>query len=510
MAEWLYLASSSKASLQHTVSLALRHLFLWRSAFGANGQLIGNVKKLRAGDGITLAFREGGGIAAYFRAEVLPPLHPVAPGLVIDRLVGHAAAELIAAHYPESAPGEVQGLRLGELRETYFHLHGSYTGQTALRAFNPVDASRAGIESAIPPERLTSTPGRCPRTMLPTASARSRHGAAETDAGGAPDCSSLQWQVPRTSTSRVFDAYLMVDWSSAARPVTGKDSIWLAAGAWGEAGLSPDILENHSTRASATERIIFLARSWHAEGRRVLVALDFAFGYPHGFAAALGLPQRAPAWRELHAYFADGITDDGNNRHNRDAFAEACNQKVGAPGPGPFWGCHASAQTPLLTSQRLGYFTFPYPAAGGLDEFRRTDLRAQEFAVVQSVWKLNCGVSVGGQTLMGIKHLHALTTALAPHARVWPFETGWSVPEGPAIWFAELFPSLVNYSEWEADLRSARDRTQVLSCLRFAAEQEAGGTLAAFLEEPGGLGPSDTEAILGEEGWMLFLPPTGT
>jgi hypothetical protein len=136
--------------------------------------------------------------------------------------------------------------------------------------------------------------------------------------------------------------------------------------------------------------------------------------------------------------------------------------------------------------------------------------RAQAFAVVQSVWKLNCGVSVGGQTLMGIKHLHALTTALAPHARVWPFETGWSVPQEPSIWFAELFPSLVNYPEWEADLLTARDRTQVLSCLRFAAEQDAGGTLAAFLEEPGGLAPSDTEAVLGEEGWMLFLPPAGT
>ena len=30
----------------------------------------------------------------------------------------------------------------------------------------------------------------------------------------------------------------------------------------------------------------------------------------------------------------------------------------------------------------------------------------------QSVWKLNCGVSVGGQTILGIKHLDELARAV--------------------------------------------------------------------------------------------------
>jgi len=49
--------------------------------------------------------------------------------------------------------------------------------------------------------------------------------------------------------------------------------------------------------------------------------------------------------------------------------------------------------------------------------------------ITQSVWKLNCGVSVGGQTILGIS-------------------------------------VLVRDPEWEHEYEKRRDQTQVQSCLR--------------------------------------------
>jgi len=41
-----------------------------------------------------------------------------------------------------------------------------------------------------------------------------------------------------------------------------------------------------------------------------------------------------------------------------------------------------------------------------LEEWGATDVEARRQVTTQSVWKLNCGVTVGGQTILGIKHLH--------------------------------------------------------------------------------------------------------
>jgi len=299
--------------------------------------------------------------------------------------------------------------------------------------------------------------------------------------------------------ARCFDAYVMADWSSSSRPVTGRDSIWIAAGAWRDDGLRAECAENPATRVAAVRRIEALAGGWRDAGLRVLVGLDFAFGYPAGFARALGLARDVPPWRAVHAHVAAGVADDAANRHNRDAFAAACNARI-APveAPGPFWGCHAGGVGPVLTQRRRGVFDYPY---GALAEWRVTEQRARRRATTQPVWKLNCGVSVGGQTLLGIKHLHGMAERWG--ARRWPFDTGWSVPEGPAIWFAEIFPSLVSYPEWADAYAARRDRTQVLACVRHAAEQDAAGTLAAAFAAPPDLAPAERARVEREEGWIL-------
>jgi hypothetical protein len=245
---------------------------------------------------------------------------------------------------------------------------------------------------------------------------------------------------------RAFDAYIMVDWSSRSCPVTGNDSIWIASGAWSGRTFSASAPQNISTRVQAVDELRKRAVRWRDEGKRVLVGFDFAFGYPAGFGTALGLPSAGSAWKALHEHFASRVTDSLQNAHNRDAFADECNRKVGAPGP--FWGCAARAVTRSLTRQRIGFFQFPHHK---LEEWRATDLAARARVTTPSVWKLNCGISVGGQTILGIKHLDELAKVVRGHR--WPFE-GWTTPTGPAIWFAEIFPSLVRYPEWRMSTRS--------------------------------------------------------
>jgi hypothetical protein len=122
--------------------------------------------------------------------------------------------------------------------------------------------------------------------------------------------------------------------------------------------------------------------------------------------------------------------------------------------------------------------------------------------ITQSVWKLNCGSSVGGQTILGIKHLDELARAV--RGQRWPFE-GWTTPRRPAIWFAEIFPSLVQYPEGADEYKKRRDRTQVRSCIHRAAERDATGKLKGDFAKPGRLDFATLVRVEGEEGWMLWV-----
>jgi hypothetical protein len=290
----------------------------------------------------------------------------------------------------------------------------------------------------------------------------------------------------------------MVDWSSSSHPVTGNDSIWIASGMWCGHTFIADVPFNVGTRMQAMDVLKGQVAHWRDHGKRVLVGFDFAFGYPAGFATRLGLTTAEGAWKALHSYFAAYVSDCSENVHNRDAFAEGCNRKVGPPGP--FWGCAEGAANDALTQHRVGIFSFPHH---GLEEWRATDLEAKRRATTQSVWKLNCGVSVGGQTILGIKHLDELARALGAHR--WPFN-GWGITPEPAIWFAEIFPSLVHYNEWTAEYAKSRDRTQVQGCLRWAAERDRDGLLKGDFDRPSlRLDEATLAKVEDEEGWILWV-----
>ncbi len=492
MKNWIYFATAEKASLASTIEIVIDAQFLWRSAFNEKGAQIANVGGIEAGDHIVVAWRHSGAIrTAYLECTVAAPVSPVTPGVVIDKLTGPDAQMLIAAGYPINSAGEVEGIRLDNIRECYFQVQGRYGGNNAIHKLAGEDVGQLSIGATIPPEALMKPVGRI-ATYDPDPQLLARGSMLTPSAVD-------RAKVEATTGSRAFDAYVMVDWSSSSLPVTGNDSIWIASGAWSDRTFTPTSPLNVPTRLQAVD---FLRRQlllWREEGKRVLVGFDFAFGYPAGFARALGLTvSPGGAWKALHEHFAAKVTDSPQNKHNRDSFADDCNRQVGAPGP--FWGCAASSATHSLTQQHIGVFQFPHH---GLQEWRTTDNWARRRVTTQSVWKLNCGVSVGGQTILGIKHLDGLARSV--DGRRWPFE-GWSTPAGPAIWFAEMFPSLVPYpADWSDEYRTRRDRTQVRNCVRYAAERDSAGVLKGDFAKPGALDAATLAKVEGEEGWILWV-----
>src|SRR5579863_1116570 len=67
----------------------------------------------------------------------------------------------------------------------------------------------------------------------------------------------------------------MVDWSAAASPRLGRDSIWLCSLRREKGRLRQIALENIATRLAARDRLAALLAADLAAGRRVLAGFDF-------------------------------------------------------------------------------------------------------------------------------------------------------------------------------------------------------------------------------------------
>ncbi|MGE0141089.1 MAG: cobalamin biosynthesis protein CbiG [Ilumatobacteraceae bacterium] len=296
----------------------------------------------------------------------------------------------------------------------------------------------------------------------------------------------------------LFDRYVAVDWSASGRPTRGPNSIWTCVMA-GRDG-STD-LENHPTREAATRH---LAGVLAAAADRVLVAFDFAFGFPNGFARAAHLAGEPPwvaAWRHL-----DGaLVDRPDNANNRFEVAERLNARIGE-GPGPFWGTARGARVSAHLSPRRAP-GFPH---GGLVEHRlaeRAFQRAGRWPC--SVWQLTGAGSVGSQTLTGIPAVHRLRRRpdLVGRSLVWPFETG--LVDDPTqgrpdvIVHAEVWPSAVPLDE---NLHPVRDAAQVIGLCRHLRELDSRGELGALFAPD--LDAASALAVLDEEGWILGAPHT--
>ena len=82
----------------------------------------------------------------------------------------------------------------------------------------------------------------------------------------------------------MFDSFVIVDWSAANQPKTGRDSIWICAV---DRDGSERLVENPPTRHAGKALLGEILAQATARGERVLLGFNFPFGYPAGFGQRL-------------------------------------------------------------------------------------------------------------------------------------------------------------------------------------------------------------------------------
>jgi precorrin-8X/cobalt-precorrin-8 methylmutase len=303
----------------------------------------------------------------------------------------------------------------------------------------------------------------------------------------------------------VFDAYVMVDWSAAAVPASGADSIWIAASERSHGVLPSPRLVNTPTRRQAMAFLADLLADLVARDRTVLAGFDFAFGYPAGFARMLR-GQEAD-WRAVWSELAARIRDGDDNANNRFAVAAAVNERISGKAF-PFWGCPPRAAGPRLTTRKPAGFA--NGSGGGLAELRLCDRAA---GGAHPVWKLAYPGCVGSQTLMGIAHLHALRRHpwLNDKVRVWPFETGLRPLDRPTseewrVLLAEIYPSIFDHA---AVVHAIKDARQVQAVVEQLGRLDDDGRLAPLFAGPASLTAEQRRLIETEEAWILGIVNAG-
>ncbi len=295
---------------------------------------------------------------------------------------------------------------------------------------------------------------------------------------------------------RLFSAYVIVDWSAAAKPTTGADSVWIGV-------LKRDIRFrmafesfNPSTRAEAEVRLTAILDDLKKRGERVLVGFDFPLGFPRGFAAALSLPGEQP-WRAAWDQLAKMVKDKADNTNNRFGVGSEINRRM-TGGPFPFWGCPPKDTLTTLSPKKSRDH-----GPEDLPEYRHADRAAKGAA---SIWKLYYNGSVGGQAILGIPFVRRLKVGRGEDAvRAWPFETGFKPLtekdlDGVEAVLAEVYPSLLKPVVPAGEVK---DLAQVRSTAEHFARLDEAGKLGALFGPPKGLAADVVADAEREEGWIL-------
>lgn len=299
--------------------------------------------------------------------------------------------------------------------------------------------------------------------------------------------------------SRLFSAYVMVDWSAAAAPRVGKDSVWIGV-------MKRDIrfrptfeAVNPPTRDEAMSALRGVLADLRRRGERALIGFDFPLGYPEGTAAALKL--KPADWSGMWAFLAKEIVDKPTNVNNRFAVAAKMNRLM-TDQPWPFWGC------PANDAQRWLSTTKPAVEGDGLPpQFRRAEAatKGKGKAGAKTVWQIFGNGTVGSQALVGVPRVKALAAELGDKARVWPFQTGWRAlteadVEGLEAVIVEVYPSMM---EARPEAGEVPDRAQLRALCEHLYRLDEAGRLGAEFAPKTAASLEDAAAVESEEGWIL-------
>ncbi len=276
------------------------------------------------------------------------------------------------------------------------------------------------------------------------------------------------------------DVVITLDWSSRSKPSPVNpcaDAIYTCLGRRGGDIETP---KYHRTRQACFDYVLATLDSEAKAGHRVLLGVDFALGYPTGFAEALtGRAEAFAIWDVLSAH----IMDAPDNRNNRFDVAARLNEQ--SPGIGPFWGCPSTIHLDALPhkgSQRQGH---------GFPERRLCETHVRS---TQTVWKLFTTGSVGSQSLLGIPMVNRLRKTFGDQLAAWPFQ---SCGSASAV-VAEIYPSYFDLNGvQDGDIFDIKDARQVYRVTQeFLESDVVGNTLAT----------KDLSPLIQEEGWILGVP----
>jgi hypothetical protein len=297
------------------------------------------------------------------------------------------------------------------------------------------------------------------------------------------------------AVSRLFSAYVIVDWSAAAKPATGADSVWIGV-------MKRDVrfrltfeAHNPSTRAEAEKKVVAILDDLKKRSERALIGFDFPLGFPRGVAEALKLPGEAP-WRAVWDQLDRMVKDKADNTNNRFGVGSELNRRL-TGGPFPFWGCPPKDALTTLQPKRVR----PH-GPDDVPEFRHADLAAKGAA---SIWKLYYNGSVGGQAILGIPAVRRLKLARGEALRVWPFETGFKALtaadlDGVEAVVAEVYPSLLKVQPAAGEVK---DLAQVRAQAEHLAKLDEAGRLGELFGAPKGASSDALADAEREEGWIL-------
>lgn len=293
--------------------------------------------------------------------------------------------------------------------------------------------------------------------------------------------------------ARLFNAYVIADWSANAKPKTGADSIWIGV-------LKRDVRFqfvfesfNPATRTEAETRLAAILDDLKRRGERTLLGFDFPLGFPRGTGAALALKDES--WAGLWAFLASNVVDKADNTNNRFAVANKMNRLMTNEAR-PFWG------SPPKDVQTWLQSTKPEHGADVPPVLRHAEVAAKGS---KSIWQIFGNGTVGSQALVGIPAVGRMKSARGEGFKVWPFETGFKALTeadlaGVDVVAAEVYPSLIKPEPLPGEIK---DQSQVRTlCQHFAKLDEAGKLAAAF--GPAKDFPADAVVdVQHEEGWVL-------
>ena len=135
--------------------------------------------------------------------------------------------------------------------------------------------------------------------------------------------------------SRLFDAYVIANWTAAEGKKLGEQSLWIAVVKRDVRMRLKGETHNVATRAEGEALLAEILADLNRRGDRALIGFDVPLGFPVGTAARLSL--KDATWSGLWAFLADNVRDKADNTNNRYQVAAKMNRLM-TDQAWPFWG----------------------------------------------------------------------------------------------------------------------------------------------------------------------------